>query len=392
MAVNQPPELWEPQDASAWLEVDPLARADARQDREQLLRLTQQALDDFRRLPPQWRRQSWREREIFGALWAERTIVPQVLAGDARIGVGRRVVAGRRVLAGIISTETLLPPDPEEARAAYSISSVLTVPSRVPGLASEQVTVPVVLEHSPSPVRLGQVVPPNWILASSGQASLEVAPLQSGDEIAGEDRWGARSPGTLAAVVSRETDNKPLLLSVAHVLGEKSRKVVARRGGSRYVGRVVDSDYALDAAIAEPSAPWHFDYRVRAGDTVPRSPIPPLSDMPVRMWGAVSKYQEGRIDKPYQAPVGAGAISMLVPFSAIITSAPGDSGALMVAGTGPISGLGPVGAANMRLDGSMLGMVLAGPNPKLQTAQPETWAVPLTEVIERFRLQVWVSA
>jgi hypothetical protein len=283
-----------------------------------------------------------------------------------------------------------LPPNPLDAHEAFDIPRELDAPSRLPGIGQE--SIPVVVERTAAPMPYGEVTPGDWGLASSGEAIRDVAPLQSGDSIAGEDRLGARSPGTLAAIVSRAQDNKPLLLSAAHVLGSPGQKVVAYRGGPRLVGEVIDSDAALDAAIVQPREPWHFDFRLRAGDMLPALPVPPTSDMPVRMWGAVSAYQEGWIDQALRMPAGAGKISMLIPFSARLPSAPGDSGALIVAGPGSTSGSSAAPATGTAdpLTGSILGMLLAGPNQRIPYATPEVWAVPIIEVIERFGLQVWV--
>jgi hypothetical protein len=389
MTDNQEWDSWEPQSPAAWLELDPLSRFGDRADREELPRLAGAVLAGYQRLPAILRRQAWREREIFATLWDRRALMGPALAESSWLGVGRRWVDGRRILAAIISTEALLPPDPFDARAAYNLPEQLEVPSRIPQLAGPGV--PVILEQTAGPVLYGSVKTGDWALTSSVDAWRDLAPLQSGDEVAGEDRWGARSPGTLAAIVSREHQLEPLMLSVAHVFGPPGRKVVAYRGGARAVGKVIMSDPGLDAAIAEPSEPWHFDYRLRAGDVLPALPVPATSDMPVQMWGAVSKYQQGRVDQALRVPAGAGAIGMLVPFSANIPSAPGDSGALIVAGPGPSPGFpgATTGAQNL-LAGAMLGMLLAGPNTRNPAHSPEVWAVPLAEILERFRLQVWV--
>ena len=164
-------------------------------------------------------------------MWSRRSIVGPALAETSWLGVGRRRIAGRRVLAAIISTETQLPPDPVEARDAYGLPGELEVPSRLPEV--EGASVPVVLERTAGPALYGAVKSGEWALASSEQAKRNIAPLQSGDEVAGEDRWGARSPGTLAAIVSREQSLEPLLLSVAHVFGPVGRKVIAYRSGVR---------------------------------------------------------------------------------------------------------------------------------------------------------------
>jgi hypothetical protein len=390
VADNREGEDWEPQSSGAWLEIDPLSARDLREDREELGRLARATFAAHQRLPSRLRRQAWREREIFAALWDHRSIVGPGLADSSWLGVGRRWIDGRRLLTAIVSTEAQLPPDPIDARIATGVPDEIESPSRIPGI--ETPMVPVVLERSEAPVLYGVVRPGQWALASSDDAMRDVAPLQSGDVVAGEDRLGARSPGTLAAIVSPEQDSRPLMLSVAHVLGPKGRKVVAYRGGVRGVAEVIDTDPGLDAAIARPLEPWHFDYRLRAGDSLPALPIPATSDMPIRMWGGVSQHQEGRVDQALRTPAGAGAIGLLVPFSAVILSAPGDSGALLVArpGTsfGSLATAAP--APGDPLTGAMIGMLLAGPNPRIPQPSPEVWAVPMMEVLERFRLQVWV--
>lgn len=399
MTENQEWENWEPQSLGGWLEVDPLSELVTRENQEDFERLAGAALAAYRRLPAALRRQAWREREIFASLWNRRSIVGPALVESSWLGVGRRWIGGRRILAAIISTETLLPPDSVEAREAYGLPGELEVPSRVPDV--EGTSVPVVLEQTAGPVAygggsvlFGVVGPGEWAIASCEEARRGIAPLQSGDEVAGEDRLGARSPGTLAAIVSREQRCEPLMLSVAHVFGPVGRKVIAYRGGVRAVGKVIMTDVGLDAAVAEPYEPWHFDYRLKAGDVLPALPVQATSDMPVRMWGSVSKYQEGRVDQALVVPAGAGAIGLLVPFSASIPSSPGDSGALIVTGPGSTPGsLGVAASASGTQDpltGAMLGMLLAGPNPRNPGQRPEVWAVPLTEIIEKFRIQIWV--
>jgi hypothetical protein len=390
MTEYQEWESWEPQNSGGWLEIDPLSRLAVRENQQEFARLANAALAAYQRLPAQLRRQAWREREILASLWSRRSVVGLALAETSWLGVGRRSIAGRRTLAAIISTETPLPPDPIEAREAYSLPPELEVPTRVPGV--EGASVPVVLEQTAGPIRYGVVKPGEWALASSEQARNDVAPLQSGDEVAGEDRWGARSPGTLAAIVSRAQSVQPLMLSVAHVFGPVGTKIIAYRGGVRAVGKVIMTDIGLDAAIAEPYIPWHFDYRLKANDALPALPVQATSDMPVRMWGSVSKFQQGWVDQALVVPAGAGAISMLVPFSASIASSPGDSGALIVAGPGSTPGY--LAAASSPgspdpLTGAMLGMLLAGPNPKNPGPRPAAWAVPLTEIVEKFQIQVW---
>ncbi len=392
MTENQEWESWEPQGPGAWLEADPLSRLATSENQEEFERLASAALAAYQRLPALLRRQAWREREILASLWNRRSMVGPALAETSWLGVGRRWIAGRRTLTAIISTETLLPPDSTEAREAYGLPAELEVPSRVPGV--EGASVPIVLERTAGPVLYGVVKPGEWALASSEQARCDIAPLQSGDEVAGEDNWGARSPGTLAAIVSRDQSPEPLMLSVAHVFGPVGRKVIAYRGGVRAVGKVIMTNIGLDAAIAEPYKPWHFDYRLKANDALPALPVQATSDMPVRMWGSVSKYQQGRVDQALVVPAGAGAIGMLVPFSASISSSPGDSGALIVAGPGSTPGYLSTAAsasgAQDPLTGAILGMLLAGPNPRNPGQKPEVWAVPLTEILEKFRVQVWV--
>jgi hypothetical protein len=381
---------WEPRSPETWRELDPLSHLDNRVNRDNLGRIAEAAAAAYLRLPAPLRWQAWREREIFASLWTSRSIVGAALADTSWLGVGRRWINGQRILAAIISTDLMLPPDPLDARAAYGLPSELDIPSLNPDI--DDPAVPVVFEQTAGPVHYGVVGAGNWALTSDGVAPDDVAPMQSGDEIAGQDEWGARSLGTLAAIVSKENQIEPLMLSVAHVMGPLGRKVFAYRGGIRLVGKVIMSDCRLDAAIAEPTEPWHVDYRLRAGDEVPALPVPATSDMPVQMWGARSKHQQGRVHQALVVPAGAGAIGMLVPFTATIPAVPGDSGALIVAGPGPFPGVLPASTPGTGdpMNGSMLGMLLAGPNPRNPGANQEIWAVPLTEILELFRIQVWI--
>jgi hypothetical protein len=387
---------WEPRSPAAWRDLDPLAQLDNRENSDELGRIADAAAAGYLRLPAPLRRQSWREREIFASLWTNRSIVAPALVETSWLGVGRRRINGQRMLAAIVTTDVMLPPDPLDASAAYGLPAELEAPSRIPGIDGTAVragpTVPVVLEQTAGPVHYRVVPPEYWSITSRGVALGDVTPMQSGDEIAGQDGWGARSPGTLTAFVSLEDQEQPLMLSVAHVMGQRGRKVIAYRGGTRVAGKVIMSDCRLDAAIAEPTEPWHVDYRLRAADEVPGRPVPATSDMPVQMWGARSKHQQGRVHQALVVPAGAGAIGMLVPFTATIPAAPGDSGALIVAGPGPFPGVPAASAPGTRdpLNGSMLGMLLAGPNPRNPGATQEVWAVPLTEILELFRVQVWV--
>ena len=390
-------EGWEPEDGSAWLEADPVAhlpKPDG-QDSEVTFRIAEELSQGLLRLPVAMRRQAWREREIFAAFRRLGFRLGR-LEGRAWLGVGRRDVAGVRQLVAVFSVELTIPPDSESFRRSLDIPEFFFVPSIV--APAEEVPVPIFVEQAQSPSRYGTVSPGDWALGSSPEAVATLPPTQSGDAISGEDEYGLASDGTLTAIVSRKGDDLPLLLSAEHILGPIGRSVIADRPNKSKVAVVVDSDCRLDAAIAEPIGPFHLDYRAKAANNmVPAAYIPPTSDMPVQMWGARSNYQQGFIDQALRVPATAGRIGLLTPFSARLRSGPGDSGALILSGHGQAPALIAdtqlaAGTDAGELSGAMLGMLLAGPSPKIADPTLEVWAVPLIEILERFGLQVWVRA
>jgi hypothetical protein len=298
---------------------------------------------------------------------------------------------------GLILSESELPEDTRLLHKQYEIPESLRASSDIP---EEEEIVPLRIEQVivPNRFQLGVVPPDRFVLTSSPPPLPAWTPtLQAGDVIAGEDAAGFRTPGTLACIVSYQSDYQPLLLSAAHVLGDRGRKVVAYVPNPVEVGKVIDIDWNLDAAIAELKGPWIVDYRIKVLNVIPSGPVMAYTDMPVQFVGGASGHKTGWVDVTNSIPVGGPSVGVMPDFRASIEAQPGDSGALLLTSHGRES---PFPASHARvmypqyvesMTCAMLGLFIAGPSDAPSPAtRPQAFFRPILNVLNRFRLQAWV--
>jgi hypothetical protein len=391
-------ELGELNSIGQWIRHDPFREAEVPIEQKNLEQALVSAFQAWKRLPLPLQRRTWREREIAARLYAEsRDWI--ALPGIRSISVGIRRGERGRELTGIVLFESGLPVDVPFENEDYGIPEFVRIPSRVPDTNDR---VPVKIEYRPpsSMLGLGLVRPGQFIAASDVlPMPVSVPTLQAGQIIAGESPVGLRKPGTLAAIISREGDDTPLILSAAHVLGQVGWKVVAYVPMPVEIGKVISADHNLDAAIAEISEPWMIDYRVRDMNLVPAAPIFPFSDMPVQFVGGTSGHQQGWIHSVNSIPVGGKAAGVIPHFTSDIRSQPGDSGALLITSHGQASPFPAAFARTMHpnyLEATtcaMLGILVAGPSSTMSPAtRPLTYITPILTVLDDFKMQAWVRS
>lgn len=390
------PEQWEPKSPEEWISRDPFKEAGLNISSEFRVKDQISAFNAWSHMPQIVRRQVWREREIAARLFLTSHDWNDV-QGLHSIGVGKRQEGTYRQLAGIVMVESAWAKEPELVHGLYDIPQFIEVPSQIP---EEKEEIPLRVEYTTAPrqFNIGIVPPEKFILASNSLPMPASTPtLMAGEVVFSENLQGFRRPGTLSAIVSRETDPYPLLLSAAHVFGDRRWRVFSKGPNSAEVGQVIDIDSGLDAAIAELREPYIVDYRVRDINIIPAAPVMPYSDMPVQIVGGVSGNQLGWLDLVNSIPVGSEKIGVIPHFRASIQANPGDSGALLLSGHGGQCPLPPDHLKNAYpgykeiMTCAMLGILVAGPSssPSI-TTRPQAYFTPIFPILNRFKLQAWV--
>jgi hypothetical protein len=402
-------EEWEPLNPFTWIERDRLSQQFLQRQANSdynIERIAIQVYAAWIRLPIRLRRQVWREREIAASLY-ERMETWGIIPGFWAIGVGRRQINGIRRLVGILSTESSLALE-AEFREGYDVPYILNVDSIIPAEQDNR-EIQLVLEYDLAPIQYGVVLADSFVLTSDPSVSpATILTVQSGDEVGGQNQAGFRTPGTLTAIVSYEGTHEPLLLSAGHVFGPVNQAVVAYNAKRAVpIGRVINYNSVLDAAIAELDSPWSVNYQVKGINTIPAPPIMPYCDMPVQIYGNKSGHQLGYLDVVNSIPVGGVLVGVVPHFRATIGSQPGDSGALLLSGHGNqpmISGSFSKYSSAQYLDNlvcSILGLLVAGPSSytssclnygQILITRPQTYFTPIIQVLEHFKLQPWVRA
>jgi hypothetical protein len=389
---------WEPAHSYDWLQTDPLFRALTQAEITTQDDMEGQTLAfhyAWMRLPAQLRAQAFREREIAASLarllpeW--RTSVP----GLYSVGVGMRNVPDPRLVA-IVTLE-----HPLSTGEWYDIRRLWTESSRIRSLVPEfdrnrDEAVPIVSDLRPAPTVLGQVQSGAFLVGNPDPPPDGTPVVQNGDRIGSESPVGIREFGTLTCVVSDAGSIEPLVLGSGHVLRQPNFHLLSANGVTVRIGRVRNV-VRSDAAVAKLDSPYLCDYRLKAPSLVPAAPILATADLPVQMYGAKSGYQTGYLSKVNQIPANATSIGMFPLFTADITCAHEDSGALLVTGRGATPPVPQWQAKQMNpaylenITCAMLGMLNAGPPPGADPMlRPEAYFTPILQVFNDLGVEAWV--
>ena len=388
---------WEPTQPGDWWKRDPLLSAF--REAEIVSRVSDQAFVSFHtawtRMPPAFRSQIWREREIAAMLVRQLPRWRQMIPGLYSVGVGRW--SNHATLVAIVTVEQQLTPGEwSQIRSGWKESS--GAQSILPPMGFSP-DVELVLDRRPAPGLLGNVPPNSFLFGDPDPAPPSAPVLQSGDRIGSESPVGIREHGTLTCVVSDAGSVVPLALCSGHVLLQPQFDFICGLPANTKVGKVRTVDLTLDAALAELSPPYVCDYRARAAGMVPAAPILPTTDMPVQMHGAQSGYQAGYLNQVNIVPAGAKQAGLIPMFTADIKCAHGDSGALLVTGRGgtpPVPQWQAKHMAQAYLDSltcAMIGMLKAGPEAGSDPiVRPQGYFTPLLQVFDELNVEPWLRS
>lgn len=418
---------WEPKNPEEWERYDPIGpRADWPRLNTNIERSAYSSTALFagwRRLPAILRAQVWREREIASYLfrnsgsWAERLPILEAVGvtkrsyaqssnffpffpdwdhplfyeywrsirhGDVRraqrINEEIRREFGFSIVNGMILTGTLF-----ISRALPIVGDLLDylrirplqdIGSRISNLTRYGLspTVPINIEYSDDFMLLSSVNLPQ--------------PIQGGLLIRGEHPSGFRKPGTIATI-AHDWNNNCVLVGAQHVLGDVGNNVILN---GQCIGEVIDSDAALDAAIARVFDPIKWDKTIKGLTISPSAPVFVTTGLSVQFEGGVSGSQYGTVDVVNRVAPGQYRVGSSPSFTVLADGKPGDSGSLIITGHGNQTNL-PQAFINQNpqlaslYSNAMLGMLLAGPGPGYPKQEPaKIIARPILEIGARFNL------
>lgn len=248
----------------------------------------------------------------------------------------------------------------------------------------DRLRVPVIVQHLPPPILLSQVSQPTQ---SSGPGSPQ--PIHSSDVLYGRSPAGLFIPGLATAFATDSSSSDPRLVGSAHVLGGIGSSVDDAFG--KRVGRVINADPQLDAAVMELDSPWSIDFRVRTLGVIPAAPLIPTSNMNVQFVDRNGRVQVGSIWQTNLIMPGQATIGVTPMFTFSCPAASGDSGALIMTGHSGLSAMnhyaGVTSPAVIEMYRSaMLGHVLAGAGGGPANVPSQTLGVPIVEVLASLAL------
>lgn len=378
----------EPEDPKAWMELDPLFSVLRQIDRfdERWFDLAAWTYVAWRQLPRTYRYDARIERS---------------LSAIGRQEVERYLPKIGSVAAVSIGSDTHLNSGYAPQICLNLHSSHFSTAEVVGYIPSEQV-IRAAHIYSPSPIDPFpvKVVPYDDLFemrrvgATPTQASpapmANINALQSGGELFSQSPAGVLKSGTLGMFVDRPTHQDPCVLGAGHVLGPIGSVVLD--SSRRQIGTVSLHDNVLDVSVVDLIAPWAVNYELPRLGLVPGPPVWPIVNMPVQMFGAVSKQQYGYITNTYYTAPSQSSLPICNKILTNINAVSGDSGALLCCGydrlaalPSPYLHLYPQAYVDMHICGA-LGVLQGGANQGVGPIKGPTVFTHLPDILAALRL------
>jgi tetratricopeptide (TPR) repeat protein len=392
----QDPQPWEPKGKSEWLDRDPL-RIVVPELNKHYEHDSGFVFKTWSRLHPVYRKQVWREREIVAGLYSffsSKTYDQSIRS----IGAGLVKKGGRNYIGGLLFSDDVTPTvNLTDLYKKYHLHESLSIHSEIPKISPNiYLGINAVLNSDFSGF---SEIPPGKFIdnSNSPEPSLGAPTYQSGMRVFGENHKGFQKAGTLTCLAHKQSDNSPLIVGSAHVLGQKGDRVWDDSQKPKLIGRVVYSDSKNGVAIAKIDKPWSIDFRIRKINVIPGPPVFPYNGLPVQFVGASSGHQTGLVTSTNILRLDTSNIGIPPYFITNIKAKPGDSGALLISCHGVNDPYPERFAATMhplfvKLETcAMLGILRYGPSANISDPSlHQTLFTPINEVVNNCNVVLWV--